>query len=656
MRRRAGWPLVVVVWRMSVNRDDFKHRVQEATDIVALIGEAISLRPAGREFKALCPFHDDSNPSLAIVPQKQIFHCFVCQTGGDVFSWMMKFHKMAFPEALRALADRAGLEMPEAFGKGGAARGERELIAQANDQALGFYRRMLADPGRGRIARAYLAERGISEEMIEAFALGYAPDAWDGLSKASAAKGWDRQGFEKAGLIAQGDRGVYDRLRHRLIFPILDALSRPIAFGGRVLPDGTLNDKADAKYLNSPETALFHKSSTLYGLHLAKQPIIRSHTAVIVEGYTDVIACHQAGEANVVATLGTAFTREHVGKLRHLAERVVLVFDGDEAGQRAAESAVRVFLSETLDVQVAILPGGQDPADLMRQEDGVSQWRAMLEGASDALDYLFTRMKDRFDAAETLAGRQRVAEDFLEQLSGLGLSSLRGMRRAMVLQKLSRLLGMGEEELSSMLSAGRRRQTAGRSPAQEPAGAEEEVSSADLALGENGPRITASPRAERELIGCLLHKPALFHEPLGDGRTLDETLPPTLLGDAGCRRLYEMIYDWLSEHASLTLAQVLGELAQRDESALAALATAVEREVETVYHGDEELMHACVADIAAKILRRQDEPAYHQARRRLTAPREAAGESGWEDELLRRVQEHHLRRGAAAPYTMPRPS
>ncbi len=644
-----------------MNRDELKNRVQQATDIVALIGEAISLRPAGREFKALCPFHDDSNPSLSIIPHKQIFHCFVCQTGGDAFSWMMKFHKMSFPDALRHLAERAGIEMPATFSQGGPGRSEREAIAQANDQAMAFYRKLLKDPLQGRIARDYITSRGISEAMIEAFMLGYAPDAWDGLARASASRGWDRSSLEKAGLIVQGDRGMYDRLRHRLIFPILDGLSRPIAFGGRVLPGGTIGDKSDAKYLNSPETALFHKSSTLYGLHLAKQPIIKSRTAVIVEGYTDVIACHQAGEANVVATLGTAFTREHIGQLRHIAERVILVFDGDEAGQRAAESAVRVFLTEKLDVQVAILPGGKDPADLLTEADGAEQWRAMLQKASDALDYLFARMKARFDAAPSIAGRQRIAEDFLEQLGGLGLTSLRGMRRAMVLQKLSAMLGMEQAELAKVISNGRR-------PAPAFVGTSGEANSAangnalsDLALEENTPTIRALPHAERQLIGCLLRLPELFHEPLGDGRPLDETLPPTLLGDPGCRKLYEMMYDWLAERPSMTLADVLAELAQRGEESLAALATAAEHEVETLTANDDAQLRACLADVVEAIVRRTDEPGYHLARRRLTAvredrvgaadaPRDAQRELE-EDELLRRVQEHHLRRSAAARIT-----
>ena len=324
-------------------QEDQKIQVQQATDIVRLIGEQVSLRPKGKEFAGLCPFHDDKNPSMFVSPAKQIYKCFSCGAGGDVFTFVTQYHKMTFPEALSFLAERAGIRLEARGGRGGgeAKQGERGRISQANTLAVGFFRALYRHAEHGRSGREYVAKRGISPEMVEAFEIGYAPDRWDGLSMTIAQKNWDLGAFELAGLVKARERGGepasgeasghYDRLRHRLIFPIFDAIGRPIAFGGR-----KLREADEPKYLNSPETALFNKSATLYGLHLAKKPIIDSRTAVIVEGYTDVIACHQAGVRNVVATLGTALTAEHVRELRRYAEQVVLVFDGDAAVRKPA--------------------------------------------------------------------------------------------------------------------------------------------------------------------------------------------------------------------------------------------------------------------------------------------------------------------------------
>ncbi|MEX0741411.1 MAG: DNA primase, partial [Phycisphaeraceae bacterium] len=331
----------------------------EASDLVRLIGDHVSLRPRGKEFVGLCPFHEDKNPSMYVSPSKQIYKCFSCGAGGDAFSFMMGYHKMSFPEALEHLAERNNIKLPKrsagTSGEGDEGPSPRQRIQQANQLAQRFFKQTYTDASLGKIARDYVTSRGISDAMVEAFGIGCAPDAWDALAGQVQKQRWDAHAFEQAGLIAnrKTGNGHYDRLRHRLIFPICDTLGRPIAFGGRTLPDSKLGDKSDAKYLNSPETPLFNKSATLFGLHLAQQTIIAKRTAVIVEGYTDVVAAHQAGRANVVATLGTALTKEHARQLRRYCDRVVLVFDADEAGQKAADRALNVFFEENLDVHIA---------------------------------------------------------------------------------------------------------------------------------------------------------------------------------------------------------------------------------------------------------------------------------------------------------------
>ena len=458
-------------------RDDIKLQVQQATNIVDLIGEQLLLKHKGREFVGLCPFHEDRNPSMYVSPAKQIFHCFVCGAGGDSFGWMMKFHKMTFPEALKFLAERAGIKVEETYDKGQqAGQNERQVIGEANGLAVMFFQKLFRHPQQGTIARAYIEKRQIPAALIESFQIGYAPDGWDGLVRQIAMNKWNQRGFELAGLISERrkessefrvpsseskDKGAdsrpadsptrnftsfYDRLRHRIIFPICDGLGRPIAFGGR-----KIRDEDEPKYLNSPETALFHKSRTLYGLHLAKKAIIDTRTAIIVEGYVDVIACHAMGSANVVATLGTALTSDHVKELRKYCDKVVLTFDADAAGQRAADRALEIFLGEEVDVAIAVVPEGKDPGDLMLLPDGAERWKVAIAAATDALDYQFERVRQEMDKATTMTARQRIAEDYVRKIAALDLRKTGPIRKAMVIQRLANLLRMGEEAVTGLL-------------------------------------------------------------------------------------------------------------------------------------------------------------------------------------------------------------
>ncbi len=578
---------------MSFRDNGDKERVQAATDLVRLIGEQVNLRPKGKEFAGLCPFHDDKTPSMQVSPQKQIYKCFSCGAGGDAFSFVMNYHKMSFVESLKYLAERAGVELTpwKPDGAGGQpieGPSERKQIAAANERAVDFYRALLRHPEHGREARAYLERRGVSEQMIEAFGLGYAPDRWDGLVTMIREKGWDRHGFELASLIRPrktGD-GDFDFLRHRLIFPIFDAIGRPIAFGGR-----KLRDEDEPKYLNSPETTLFNKSATLYGLHAAKKPIIDTKTAVIVEGYTDVIACHQAGAANVVAALGTALTAEHVRELRRYCEQVIVVMDGDAAGQKAADRAVQVFLTGDLDVSIAVLPPGQDPDELLKA-GGLDAWDEVLDRAVDALGFAFDRVQSRLAEADTVTGRQKVAEEFMDQLIRLGVTQTGGVRRAFVMERLARMLRMSGPAVEAALSA--RSPRSSRNPshsAGSPAPAADRMSpdeaensqnpgTGSVANGVSRHRLEAIGRCERLMVAALVRHGRLFSETLPDGRGVDEALAPAELAHPEHRRLYQRVYGTLADGRPLSLAGLLGDLAIDGEHGLIQLATTADAELD----------------------------------------------------------------------------
>lgn len=574
---------------MSFQGNDDKERVQAATDLARIIGEHVQLRPKGRELAGLCPFHDDKSPSMYVSSAKQIYKCFSCGAGGDCFSFVMDYHKMDFVEALKYLANRAGIELtPFKPGQGGEQGGSgqsgsrRKRLMAANEQALAFFRQQLLSPA-GKIAQDYIEQRGISDEMVQAFQLGYAPDSWNVLSDTVAAKGWDRPAFDKAGLIAQSKsgQGDYDKLRHRLIFPICDDLGRPVAFGGRVLPGTTLDDPTvDAKYLNSPETPVFNKSQTLYGLDLAKKPIIDSKTAVIVEGYTDVLACHQHGARNVVAALGTAFTAQHASKLRRFCEKVVLIFDGDAAGQKAADRAVEVLLTGEIDVAIAVLPGGKDPDELMATEGGLEAWNALVDGADDALSYLLGRLREAMNASGTITGKQAVATEFLTRLAKHGVAHLPAIRRALIVSQLGGMLHLSEPQVMAELKRlePRQRRVPTSSEAdqvrEEPPEQDydepsetgdsvryEDESTDSVAPAVSGARLKSILLAERQLIGCLLRQNNLFERTLQDGTDFCEALPPGEL-TLEHRRIYQYIHDRLCDGAELTLSGLLADLAE----------------------------------------------------------------------------------------------
>jgi DNA primase len=451
----------------TADRDAVKERVREATDIVDLVGSYVSLRRAGRNFTGLCPWHEDSRPSLQVNPERQTYRCWVCDIGGDVFNFLMRMERLEFREALEHLADRAGINLPR--GRGGPSPDDRANLWRTLDWAAGRFRDCLQSQA-GAAARDYLEGRGLSAETLTRFSIGFAPDSWDWLLREAAAAGFPVALLEQGGLaVPRSDRpGHYDRFRNRVMFPIRDPLGRCIAFGGRVLPGGR-NDTA--KYINSPETPLFSKSSTLYGLDTAREALAASRRCVVVEGYTDCLAARQVGCDEVVAVLGTALGQRHVKLLRRYADRVILVLDGDEAGRRRANEILGVLLAEPIDLRIARLPPGVDPCDLLSAE-GRDAFEAVVAAAVDPLDY-------RMD--EALAGLPSDAGDD-EALAAVGsvleaLASVRSavasgeqqLREDRVLGRLARRFGLSRDVLLGRLAELRSSRRAGLEPADEPA-------------------------------------------------------------------------------------------------------------------------------------------------------------------------------------------
>ncbi|MBX3236690.1 MAG: DNA primase [Nitrospiraceae bacterium] len=351
--------------------DDVINQIRDRVDIAEIVGQHVALTRAGQNLKGLCPFHQEKSPSFNVSPSRQIFHCFGCGAGGNVFSFLMKLTGAPFPEVVRDLGRKAGVDVPEsAGGYSSQERNQMARLEQLNVAAGSWFHGKLLENPSGAQARAYLEGRGILPETIEQFRIGYAPAEWDALAKSML-----REGFTAAELVAAGlavpreqsagqrgpGTGQYDRFRSRVMFPILDLRKRVVAFGGRVLGDGT------PKYLNSPDTPLFKKGQTLFALEAAREAASQQQTLIIVEGYFDAIALHQAGICHVAATLGTALTAEHITVIRRFASKVVLLFDPDAAGVRAALRSLDLFVNSGIGVTVVSLPTGDDPDTFVRK-------------------------------------------------------------------------------------------------------------------------------------------------------------------------------------------------------------------------------------------------------------------------------------------------
>ncbi|MBW2006619.1 MAG: DNA primase [Deltaproteobacteria bacterium] len=423
-----------------------KEEVKRAADIVEVVGRYVQLRKAGQNYVGLCPFHSEKAPSFTVSPSKQMFHCFGCKKGGDVFAFWMEYHNASFPEALRELAQKFGVNIPEKpLSPAQRHRAEeREEIFRVNERAMSYFARLLNEDRRGLAALRYVEERGISREIIEEFRLGFAPDRWDGLVEFLKREGLSLDTAAKAGLVApRKSGGYYDRFRGRLIFPIFDLGGRVLGFGGRVLDDGM------PKYLNTPETPVFQKGRCLYGLHAAYRAIRGEGSAVVVEGYMDFLALRNHGLAHVVATLGTALTADHIRKLRGYAPIVVLVFDADEAGDAAVLKSLPLFLNEGVSAKAVQLPKGEDPDSFVNQW-GLERFRELVEGALPLFDFYLERACSEKEM--DLDAKARV----LKQVAPILSEFHDAPQRALYAGHLAEKLGIRENLVWEELRAGRR--------------------------------------------------------------------------------------------------------------------------------------------------------------------------------------------------------
>jgi len=410
-------------------------RVRERADIVEVISSYVSLKPAGRNYKGLCPFHKEKTPSFMVSPEKQLFHCFGCGAGGNVFTFLMRYEGLSFQEAVKALAERYGIEIREFRG----AYDKLKPYHDINRLAYEFFRAKLLHPREGRTAREYLLSRGIAPRLWELYALGYAPSGWEVLKGFLESRGGDLLLAEEVGLLVRGERGLYDRFRNRVIFPIEDYRGRILGFGGRIIGEG------EPKYLNSPDSPLYRKGECLYGLKQARDYIIEKKEAIVVEGYFDVLSLAQHDVRNVVAPLGTALTIPQLRILKPLCERVVFLFDGDEAGRRAAMRSVELLLQEGMEGDVVLLPEGEDPDSFVRGRGKES----LLSGRSRAVEFYCREVLRNYDLGDP-EGRYRAAQTLLGLLEKIEDP----LRRRFYLEYVSSLLGVEPQLLMDRLKMG----------------------------------------------------------------------------------------------------------------------------------------------------------------------------------------------------------
>ena len=420
-----------------------KEEIKNTADIVELIGQYVQLRKAGRNHVGLCPFHAEKEPSFTVSPEKHTFHCFGCKKGGDIFSFWMEYHGATFPEALRDLAERYNITISEGFSQAAERQkaAKREGLYRINEKTAAYFQKALKHPANGKAARDYLKKRSIPGEMVAEFRLGYAPDEWDGLVKDLRGHHMDLNGAVEAGVIVPGKKGgYYDRFRGRIIFPIFDLRKgeRVVGFGGRVL------DESLPKYLNTPETPIFHKGGSLYGLHSSHAVIRERERAVVVEGYMDLLALKGHGLGEVVATLGTALTSDHIRKIKGIAKEAIVVFDPDEAGIGAVLKSLPIFLNEGLSAKVVELPEGHDPDSFVNAE-GLDGFLELLDRASSMFDYYLEKRLERSDS--DVEGKVHAVREILPVLSALRSST----QRSLYVRRMAERIGVREEALLSEL-------------------------------------------------------------------------------------------------------------------------------------------------------------------------------------------------------------
>jgi len=500
-------------------------RVKQAADIVEVISAHTDLRRQGARWVGLCPFHEERTPSFSVDAQEKLYHCFGCGVGGDTIKFIEEKEGLGFAEAVELLADRYGVELereredPRAEAK----RQQRRRLGELLDRTAGFYATYFWESDEAAKAREYLAQRGLGEEVLKAFAVGYAPSAWDKVLLRGQRAGFKVEELRGVGLVQRGrGGGEYDRFRSRIMFPIRDRRGRTLGFGGRAM-----RSDQGAKYVNTAETDFFHKSRMLYGIDLAKSAIAREGRAVVVEGYTDVLALHQAGIEEAVGVMGTAITDEQVASLSGMVDEVVLALDADAAGQEAMLRAQRVAAGRKMRLRVAAMPAGEDPAEMMAAEGGAERFRGLLDDAVELVEFQVGLVLERTDVSSPTE-RDRALGEVAPILASLGESISRDdlVRRVAEQLDLEPAMVMGRVVASTPTSGGPELDpspTGGRSGGR-------------LSLSSGRAELTSRERRERALLAMCIALPEEGKEYLG--RLTDEHLS----------RLGLRAAEWLREH------------------------------------------------------------------------------------------------------------
>lgn len=497
-------------------------QIQERVDIVELVSAHFPLKRSGRNFRALCPFHHEKTPSFMVSPEKQIYHCFGCGEGGDVFRFLMKSEGVDFVEAVRSLAERAGVVLPRQDDPTARASSESKRLFEANTLAESYYRQSLLGKG-GEGARRYLAKRGLEEKTLELFRVGYAPPPPTSFLEYAHTKGFSETILLRAGLILKGEEGrLRDRFRNRVIFPIANGRGRTVGFGGRVL------DQGDPKYLNSPETEIYTKGRELYGLHHSGKWIREKELAIVVEGYMDLITLFQSGIQPVVATLGTSLTRSQVRLLKRYAHDVVIVFDPDQAGEMASLRGLDIFLEEDLSVRMVTLPE-VDPDDFVKKRGGEAFWKE-IHASKPLIPYRLDLLSSKI-SLKTPEGKVRACREILPSIAKIGNAVL----RSEYIRELGERLSLREEDL--LLELKKVKESSWERERELPVGRSH----------------SPFPPAEAMLLKLLLD----------DGKWIPfakETLKPDELSDGRAQKALETLYE-RSEQGTLTpVARLVTEL------------------------------------------------------------------------------------------------
>ena len=532
--------------------EDILQRIRDATDIVDLISEHVQLVKKGRNYSGLCPFHDEKTPSFSVDPDRQFYHCFGCGVGGNVFKFIQEIDRVTFIEAVKFLAERAGIALPERSGPSREEDATADELYRANDLAQKYFHHLLLNDDVGASARTYLQTRGLTGETIERFGLGYAPSEWDALLKVAGRRGLSPQVLERAGLALPRSTGSghYDRFRDRVAFPIANLSDRTIAFGARAL-----QSDQEPKYLNSPETPIYHKGRVLYGLSIARDTIRRQDAVLVVEGYMDLISLAQAGIQHVVATSGTALTEDHCRLLARFARQVVLLFDGDAAGSTAAMRGLTVLLgtglpslaallSKGLDVRFISLPAEHDP-DSFVQEHGPDALLKRAENAQSVLDFYLEQLAQQHDLS-SFEGRSSAVETFKPLIAKLNKPEDL-VFRDLLLRNVAQRLPVDEKFLRDKLQASMRRPQRPRNIAAEP----------------SPTAVPDPPRHELEFVGLLLNFPQFIP-------TTAQEFAPDALTDARTQTLCRTLFDHHAHGKAIDLGMIISELEDDALSRLAA--------------------------------------------------------------------------------------